>query len=311
MKNGMKRYALFIAKWTSILGIVLGLVESVFGNQILIFIGNKSSYVVLGFITMILSSMILITVLYAKTHSSLNNDQKVGVIFGIILPTGICFTTIGMLWYFPGTLLILSALGLSYNYWGKSLKLGLSYKNKKLTLSGLLSFVGIILILVSLLFGILNQSISLFHSNVLLSNHRVSYDILPIDFIRVIDTSNMSNPIIYNESLPVMFAYIFFIIGEVIFIFSSFLHSVVFKKVALIIILMGLLEFVVLLPKELKELNFPISSLLSIYSNLGLGYWIIVLGFIIIWTSTFQMKSIKQKKCSYNSYKFSFSFTGI
>lgn len=291
----MRRYVLLITKWTSILGIMLGSAESVFGDRILTFIGNKNSYVLLGFITMILNSVILITVLYTKTHTSLNNDQKLGVILGIILPAGICFTTIGMLWYIPGTLLILSALGLSYEYWSKSLEHGSSYKIKKLTLSGFLSFGGIILILVSLLFGLINQSISLFHSKILISDHMVTYDILPIDFIRVINTSNLSNPIIYNESLPIMFAYIFFIVGEVVFVSSSFLHSVAFKKVALIIILLGLIQFVVLLPKELRELEFPISSLSSIYRYLGLGYWMIVLGFIVLWISTFQMTRIKQK----------------
>ncbi|KKH95083.1 hypothetical protein EO95_00485 [Methanosarcina sp. 1.H.T.1A.1] len=70
------------------LGILAGLIEMSIGAQILPWIGNKESPVVLGLITFFLSGIALLSVLSARNHVKLTNDRKLAIFFGVLFTSG-------------------------------------------------------------------------------------------------------------------------------------------------------------------------------------------------------------------------------
>jgi hypothetical protein len=101
----------------SVLGALAGLIELTIGAQIRLWIGNKENPAVLGVVTLFLSSMAFGAVISARNLASPTNDGKLAIFLGVFLPAVICFTTVGRLWYMPGTLLTVTALLLAYQYW--------------------------------------------------------------------------------------------------------------------------------------------------------------------------------------------------
>jgi hypothetical protein len=94
----------------AILGVVAGMVQWAFGKDIPDWTGNKLHPVQLGIITIVLSLVALASVGYLTRHPGPLTWQRALAGLGVLGPAGVCFTTVGALWYLPGALLIVSAL---------------------------------------------------------------------------------------------------------------------------------------------------------------------------------------------------------
>ncbi len=70
--------------------------------------GNKLHPVQLGIITIALSLLSLICVQYLDGHRGGPTRERLLAGFLILATAGICFTTVGRLWYVPGPLLLAS-----------------------------------------------------------------------------------------------------------------------------------------------------------------------------------------------------------
>lgn len=92
-----------------ILGVVAGAVQWAFGSDIPEWTGNKLHTVQLGIITVALSLMALAALRHAARHPGAPPRLRLVLALGVLAPAGICFTTVGRLWYVPGLLLALAA----------------------------------------------------------------------------------------------------------------------------------------------------------------------------------------------------------
>ena len=79
-----------------------GVVELSLGTYIRPWIGNKENPFVLGWVTLLLSGLAWITIRLLQKHIPSTADGKLATILGVLVPAGVCFTTVGMLWYLPG-----------------------------------------------------------------------------------------------------------------------------------------------------------------------------------------------------------------
>ena len=113
----MKKLAIRLGTWGAALGMLAGVVELSLGTHIRPWIGNKENPFVLGLVTLVLSGLAWMTVRMARKGVMYTADGKLATILGVLVPAGVCFTTVGMLWYLPGILLSVSASLLIADYW--------------------------------------------------------------------------------------------------------------------------------------------------------------------------------------------------
>lgn len=92
------------------LGVLAGIVQWAVGDEIPEWTGNKLHPVQLGIITIALSLLALASVQLAARNPQGPPWQRGLAWLGILVPAGICFTTVGRLWFLPGPLLIVAAL---------------------------------------------------------------------------------------------------------------------------------------------------------------------------------------------------------
>lgn len=92
------------------LGVLAGIVQWAFGDEIPEWTGEKLHPVQLGIITILLSLLALGCVLFLADRPGAPRRQRLAAGVGIAFAAGICFTTVGRLWYVPGPLLLISAL---------------------------------------------------------------------------------------------------------------------------------------------------------------------------------------------------------
>jgi hypothetical protein len=92
----------------AVLGVVAGIVQWAFGDEIPDWTGNKLHPVQLGIITIVLSLISLVCVRYLSARpGGLTRDRALAGLL-ILAAAVICFTTVGRLWYVPGPLLLVS-----------------------------------------------------------------------------------------------------------------------------------------------------------------------------------------------------------
>jgi hypothetical protein len=94
------------------LGILAGLTQATAGSRIPDWTGNKGSPVALGLLTVLLSLAALAAALTLRDRTPLRPSQRVLAAVALLVPAGLCFSTVGRLWYVPG-ILLLSALSLT------------------------------------------------------------------------------------------------------------------------------------------------------------------------------------------------------
>jgi uncharacterized membrane protein YfcA len=91
------------------LGIVAGLVEVTVGPHIRSWVGNKLDTTRLGLATITLSAIALFAALAWLRRERASLETRLLIVVGLIIPGGICFTTVGRGWYVPGALLVIAA----------------------------------------------------------------------------------------------------------------------------------------------------------------------------------------------------------
>lgn len=87
------------------LGVVAGVIQAAFGAEIPEWTGGKSNPVGLGLLTVVLSEVAVgCAVLLGREWSRPATRFACGA--GLLLPGSLCFSTVGLLWYVPGALLL-------------------------------------------------------------------------------------------------------------------------------------------------------------------------------------------------------------
>jgi hypothetical protein len=90
------------------LGVAAGLVQLVAGSNIPEWSGNKTDNAALGLTTVILS-LVAAAGLWHLRHNPVR-WQRIGALLLVIACAGVCFTTVGRLWYLPGPVIIAAAV---------------------------------------------------------------------------------------------------------------------------------------------------------------------------------------------------------
>jgi hypothetical protein len=88
--------------------VLAGCIQAVFGDDIPEWTGNKLHPVQLGIVTIALSLVSLLCVNHLDRRRDGLTPGRVLAGLLILATAGICFTTVGRLWYLPGPLLVAS-----------------------------------------------------------------------------------------------------------------------------------------------------------------------------------------------------------
>lgn len=279
----MRKLAIHLGKLGSALGALAGLIEFTIGTRILPWIGNKESPFALGFVTLILSAVAFLSILSTQKYVAPTNDQKLTIFLGVLLPAAICFTTVGRLWYLPGSLLLLSSIFLAYIFWFCQSKASPSLKVKrKFRVSQIIGGIGSLLILASVAMAFFVNDFGLFQSEILVQGNLVQFQVVPMDIVRLDSLSASVNSINEIEVSMVMFVYIFLILGAAIALAASLVNSRIFKTIGSFIVLTGLVLFIIELPRIIGQTEYPSVEYLSMIRSLGLGWYISFLGMVVI-----------------------------
>lgn len=289
----MRNHAIQLGKLGSVLGIIAGIIEIFFGTQILPWIGNKENPVVLGFITLFLSTIAFISATSALNHDQSTDEQKLVIFLGVLLPATICFTTVGRLWYLPGFLLTVTCLLLGYEFWfNKSKDTSAKLTLRKFDASQIIGGISSLVILASIVLALFNSIFGLFKFEIILKGNYHLFEIFPMDIVRFTKISGSVMTIENIEINLVMYVYIFLILGSVIAFISSLVNSRIIKGIGGILILIGLSFFCIWLPEILVQAKSPSLGLQQIIKSLGIGWYISIIGMgLILISSIFKVQS--------------------
>jgi hypothetical protein len=275
----MKKLSFQLGVLGSSIGVVVGMIELSIGTQIRSWIGNKEKPFVLGMITIILSSMALLTFILYQKRDPQDNDRKLVIFLGVLLPTVICFTTVGKLWYLPGCLLVVALSLLAQD-------LFITPKTKLssvvlATRSRLMAGTGGLVIIASTILAFWYRPFSMFHAEASFMANRFYYDILPMDLVY---GTTISNDQILSTNVEVgyvMTIYILLLLGSAIAVLASLTASRLFMQIGGGIVFFSLLGSLLWLPRILEFINPPLSHA-SLLSSLGWGWYLSGLGSCLI-----------------------------
>ncbi len=263
----------------SVLGILAGFVELSVGAQIRPWIGNKESPEALGLLTLILSSIALAAVLSAHRHETPTDNGKLAVLFGILLPAAICFTTVGRLWYLPGALLIAAAVLLVREYWvARSMAHSPTTPSGAERASTVFGLAGSLAM--SAVFGLAfwRSQFGLFRSDLLVNTQRVRFEVLPMDFVRQTSLVKSATLVADTEVGMVRIVYALLILGAAVALIAVLTKSRLFMEVGAGAALAGLALFIVGLPGILEQAGYPSESIPALIGSLGWGWYLAAVG---------------------------------
>ncbi len=106
----MDRLAGRLAVLGATFGLLAGVVDVAVGSSIRSWIGNKLDPTPLGVVTVILSAVALAGAVAWERPGGRVGDRRLATALGFLIPAGICFTTVGRLWYVPGALLLVAGI---------------------------------------------------------------------------------------------------------------------------------------------------------------------------------------------------------
>jgi hypothetical protein len=92
------------------LGIAVGLLDIAVGASIRDWVGNKLHTTTLGITTVILSAVALAAAIEWQRARGRAGGRRLATALALLVPAGVCFTTIGRLWYLPGILLLAAGM---------------------------------------------------------------------------------------------------------------------------------------------------------------------------------------------------------
>lgn len=274
----MKTLAFRLANWGAALGMMAGLFEVTIGLSIRAWIGYKENPFVLGLVTLCLSGLAWLTVRMAQRHPPQTADGKLAMILGVVLPAGVCFTTVGMLWYLPGILLSVAASLLIADIW----------RNRPHNAIQLWRWPGSLGALACLLsFGIAfwNPAFGLFRLIVPVRTDRLILEVLPMDVLRRTVYAFGMTRVETLESGTVMAVYLLFILGAGVSLLASLASSRLFARIGGGMSLAGILLFLWQLPAILLQANFQ--SAFPLWISFGWGWYLSILGTALILLGAF------------------------
>jgi hypothetical protein len=280
----MTKLATTLGIWGATLGMLAGLIELGVGSQIRPWIGNKENPAVLGLVTMLLSGMALAAVTVTRRQKAHTNDGKLAIFLGVLFPAVICFTTVGRLWYLPGTLLVGSAALLAYEFWiapPPSATPGTSSDKGWRLIAG----IGSLMILGSIGMAFWNSRFGLFQAEVLSGADRIRFAILPIDFVRRTALANGAQIVANVEVSQVMIIYILLILGAVLAFIASLTASRFFAGMGGGIVLIGLILCLIWLPGIMAQAQYA-DDYINLIRSLGWGWYLATAGMILILASS-------------------------
>lgn len=279
----MEKLTLQLGKLGSILGALAGIVELSIGTRILAWIGNKENPIELGLVTIFLSGVAFLSVHSASNPVMPPKDRKLANFLGVLLPAAICFTTVGRLWYLPGSLLLLTSILLANRYWFHRSRDGSSLEDsRKFRWNAIAGGIGSLLILVSVSLAFSIDNLGLFQSNILVKADLIRVLVVPMDIVRL-ETLSANEPMIEEfEVSLVMFVYIFLIYGAATAFIASLADSWVFRTIGGGIVLAGLILFMAATPGIFGQLGMPGVKHQNLLGSLGLGWYISIFGAVLI-----------------------------
>lgn len=105
------RAAVLIGTVAGITGVAAGLTAIAWGARLGTLAGGKQDPVPLGLLTVLLSSVaVAASVGLSRTHAAARARKRAAVAAGQSLPGLLGFTTVGRLWWIPGSLLLLASI---------------------------------------------------------------------------------------------------------------------------------------------------------------------------------------------------------
>jgi hypothetical protein len=263
----------------SALGILAGLIELTIGTQIRPWIGNKESPAILGVVTFLLSVMAFAAVIAARKRETQTNDWKLAIFLGVLLPASICFTTVGRLWYLPGTLLLASAVLFAFEFWLKPQSTVQSRPSDGAW--RLMAGIGSLVILLSIGLAFWNSSFGLFQVEVPVRADRLRLEVLPIDFVRRTAFTNGARLVEDLESSQVRSIYLGLILGAALAFNASLVSSRLYIGIGGGVVLLGLLLSLVWLPVILSQAQYT-SAYPNLLKSLGWGWYLSAAGLVMI-----------------------------
>jgi hypothetical protein len=273
----MKKLAIRLGTWGAALGMLAGVVELSLGAHIRPWIGNKENPFVLGLVTLVLSSLAWMTVRMARKHAPYTADGRLATILGMLVPAGVCFTTVGMLWYLPGILLSLSVSLLIADFWHNRPDAAVQPWR---WVSGL----GALINLLSFGAGFWSDTFGLFREMVRVRADRLLLQILPMDILRRTVYAFVVERVETFESSTVMVVYLLFAMGAGISLLASLASSRLFGRIGGGVSLAGMLFFLWQLSAIFLQANFQ--SISPLWISLGWGWYLSMLGTALILLGT-------------------------
>jgi hypothetical protein len=104
------RWARSLGRVGGLVGVAAGLTQALVGRQIPAWTGDKSSPVVLGLVTVLLSTGALIGASDLSRRTRPSAARRGATLVGYVVPALVCSTTVGRLWVVPGALLLAGAV---------------------------------------------------------------------------------------------------------------------------------------------------------------------------------------------------------
>jgi hypothetical protein len=105
----LDRAAGWLASLGAALGVIAALVDLAAGASIRDWVGNKLDTTRLGAATLVLSAIALAAAIAWQAPGGRAGGRRLATVLALLVPAGVCFTTIGRLWYLPGPLLLAAA----------------------------------------------------------------------------------------------------------------------------------------------------------------------------------------------------------
>lgn len=237
----MKTLSFRLATWGAMLGMLAGLIETTLGASIRPWIGNKENPFILGLVTMLLSGLAWVTVRMAQKRVPSTANGKLATILGVLVPAGVCFTTVGMLWYLPGILLLVSVSLLLADFWRERPRTAIQPWR---WVSGL----GALIILFTFGAAFWRDAFGLFWEMVPVGADRLLIQILPMDILRRTVYAFGAARVETFESSTVMVVYLLIALGAGVSLLASLASSRLFAKLGGGMSLAGVLFFLWQLP---------------------------------------------------------------
>jgi hypothetical protein len=280
----MKKPAIRLGTWGAALGMLTGLVELGIGAQIRPWIGDKENPLVLGIVTLLLSSLAFAAILFASKRAASTRNSQLIIFLGLLLPAAICFTTVGWLWYLPGSLLLAAAALLASEFWMtprsrvSPATAGQAWR--------LMAGLGSLVVLLSVGLAIWQSSFGLFQAEIPVRADRLRVEVLPMDFVRRTAFTYGIGLVENIESGQERSIYLCLILGAALAFIASLVSSRLFSGIGGSVVLLGLLLFLAWLPGILAPTQlapgYPI-----LLKSMSCGWYLATAGLIMILSGVF------------------------